>query len=60
MRRAENEMSSLADIVDVLDRCDTIRLGLHGSEYPYVVPLSFGYEVANGKVVLYAHGAKEG
>ena len=27
---------------------------------PYVVPLSFGYEVRDGKVVLYFHGAKEG
>ena len=60
MRKKEREIRDFADIVDVLRRCDTIRLGICGGEYPYVVPLSFGYEVADGKLVLYIHGAGEG
>ncbi len=60
MRRSDREIKEFAKIVDVLDRCDTIRLGLWGDEFPYVVPLSFGYEVAQGKIVVYIHGAKEG
>ncbi|HPE16007.1 MAG TPA: pyridoxamine 5'-phosphate oxidase family protein [Oscillospiraceae bacterium] len=60
MRKKEREIRDFADIVDVLRRCDTVRMGICGGEYPYVVPLSFGYEVADGKLVLYVHGAGEG
>ncbi len=60
MRKKEREIREFADIVDVLRRCDTIRLGICGGEYPYVVPLSFGYETENEKLVLYVHGAAEG
>jgi len=60
MRRSEREIKEFAGIVDVLDRCDTIHLGIHDEVYPYVVPLSFGYEVVDGKIVIYFHGAREG
>jgi len=60
MRRSEREITDFNDIVDVFRRSDTVRLGLFGAEYPYVVPLSFGFEVADGKIVLYIHGANEG
>ena len=60
MRKSNREIKAFDDIVEVLSRCDTIRLGLNDSPYPYIVPLSFGYEVDNGKVVIYIHGAKEG
>lgn len=60
MRKSEREVKNLEDIVNILDRCETVRIGINGNEYPYVVPVSFGYEVADGKVVIYFHGAKEG
>ncbi len=61
MRKSEREVKNLEDIVDILNRCETVRIGINGNnDYPYVVPLSFGYEVADGKVVIYVHGAKEG
>lgn len=60
MRKREREIQSFEEITDVLNRCDTIRLGLFGREYPYVVPLSFGYETVNGKIFIYIHGAQEG
>lgn len=60
MRKSQREIQSFEEITDVLYRCDTIRLGLFGQEYPYVVPLSFGHETANGKIVIYIHGAQEG
>jgi nitroimidazol reductase NimA-like FMN-containing flavoprotein (pyridoxamine 5'-phosphate oxidase superfamily) len=60
MRKAEREITNFEEIVDLIGRCDTVRLGLAVDGTPYVVPLSFGYEVRNGKVVLYFHGAKEG
>ncbi len=54
------EITNLSEIVDVLDRCATVRIGLFGEEYPYVVPASFGYEVRDNEVVVYIHGAREG
>lgn len=60
MRRSDREITDFSEIVDVLNRCDTIHLGIHGNDYPYVVPLSFGYEIIDGKLVLYIHGAKVG
>jgi len=60
MRKSEREITDFNDIVDVLRRCDTVRIGIFGEEYPYVVPLSFGYEAADEKIILYVHGAQEG
>jgi hypothetical protein len=60
MRKKDREITSFQEIIEVLDECDTIRLGLQGEEYPYVVPLSFGFEAAGDRIILYAHGAGEG
>jgi len=60
MKLSDREITSFDEIVAVLDCCDTIRLGIHNEPYPYVVPVSFGYEVADGRIVLYIHGAMEG
>jgi nitroimidazol reductase NimA-like FMN-containing flavoprotein (pyridoxamine 5'-phosphate oxidase superfamily) len=51
MRRTDREVLEFADIVDILRRSDTIRLGLNGDPYPYVVPLTFGFEVIGGSVI---------
>ena len=60
MRRIDREIKTFEEIVEVVERCDTVRLGMAGEIYPYVVPLSFGYEVVNEKLMIYVHGAKEG
>lgn len=60
MRRAEREIKSFEEIVGLVERCDTIRLGLSDEGAPYVVPLSFGYEATEGKITLYIHGARSG
>lgn len=60
MRREDREIRDFSEIIRVLDRCDVIRLGIQGVEYPYVVPVSFGYAVEDGKLAIYFHGAVEG
>jgi nitroimidazol reductase NimA-like FMN-containing flavoprotein (pyridoxamine 5'-phosphate oxidase superfamily) len=60
MRKSEREILDFNDKVNVLHRCDTIRLGLSDEPCPYIVPISFGYEVKDGKVSIFIHGAKEG
>jgi nitroimidazol reductase NimA-like FMN-containing flavoprotein (pyridoxamine 5'-phosphate oxidase superfamily) len=60
MRREDREIKQLEGIVDVLSRCDTMRLGIADADAPYIVPLSFGYELLNGRIAVYFHGAQEG
>jgi len=60
MRRTELEVTNFDELLDILRRADTIRLGLHDTPYPYVVPLSFGFEAQGGRIALYFHGAIEG
>lgn len=60
MRKVDREISSVTEIADVLRRCDTIRIGISDERAPYVVPVSFGYEVKNGEIAVCFHGALAG
>ena len=60
MRRKDREIVNPDEILDILRRCDTVRIGIRGTEYPYVVPVSFGVEVEDGAPVVYFHCAREG
>ncbi|MDR2664830.1 MAG: pyridoxamine 5'-phosphate oxidase family protein [Oscillospiraceae bacterium] len=60
MRMSQREVKDLDRIADIVARCDTVRVAFFGEEYPYIVPLTFGYETVGGKLALYVHGAKEG
>ncbi len=60
MRRKDREVTDLTKITDILNRCNTIRLGIHGTDYPYVVPLSFGLEIIDNTPIVYFHCAQEG
>ena len=62
MRRTDREVTDFNEIFGILERSDTIRLGMNGIDggCPYVVPLSFGCETAGGKIIVYFHGASEG
>lgn len=60
MRRKDREIQNKEEIYDILKRCDTIKIAMHGDTYPYVVPVSFGMENVDNKVVLYFHCAQQG
>lgn len=60
MRRKDREVSSFEEIVQIIEKCEVCRLGLSVDNRPYVVPLNFGYEVLDGKLILYFHGANAG
>lgn len=60
MRRADLEITSLEEIVKIIDKCAVMRAGFFDGQYPYIVPLSFGYAFKEGKLTFYFHGAKEG
>lgn len=60
MRRSDREIREFDEIVQVMERCDVCRLALNADGYPYIIPLNFGMQIENGKVILYFHGALEG
>lgn len=60
MRRKDREVCDINEIFDILTRCNTVRIGIQGEKYPYVVPVSFGAEIASGKPVIYFHCARQG
>ena len=60
MRRKDREVTGADALEEILEKCQVCRLALHGPEYPYVVPLNFGYARDGERFSLYFHGAREG
>ena len=44
VRRKDREVLNREEITDILSRCSTLRIGIQGEDYPYVVPVSFGLD----------------
>ena len=60
MRRKDRELKDMADIVAIAKRETVCTVAFHNEPCPYLIPLNYGAEVEDGKLVLYFHGAKEG
>ena len=60
MRRNDRAVTDREKILDILARCDTMRLGLNGGERPYVVPMTFGAREEDGVITVYFHCAGAG
>lgn len=60
MRRSDRQITDFDRILSIIDECDIIRIGLNDGEFPYIVPLNFGYVVSGKNINFYVHGATEG
>lgn len=60
MRRNDREVTDWNEILGIVQRCELCHIAFHGEEYPYVVPLNFGFETRDKQLFLYFHGAAEG
>jgi len=60
MRRKDKEITSIDEKLEIIAKCKICRLGLSENNYPYIVPLNYGFSYDNGKLILYFHGAIEG
>ena len=60
MRRKDREITGADGIREILDLCKTAAVAMIDGDAPYVVPLSYGYELEDGRLTLYFHCAKEG
>lgn len=56
MRRKEKEITDLQQIEKIVARAKVCRLSLFDQNYPYIVPLCFGYK----DKTLYFHSASRG
>ena len=62
MRRKDREIKELQEILRIIDKAKILHLGLFDGDYPYIVPLHYGYayEEDTQELMFYMHGAKEG
>lgn len=60
MRRKDREVTELAQIEEILEKGKVVHLGMIDGDFPYIVPLNYGYQWQNEQLILYMHGAKAG
>lgn len=60
MRRKDREITDFNTILNIIDECDIIRIGLADGEFPYIVPLNFAYQAVGNQIYFYVHGAMAG
>lgn len=60
MRRKDREITDFNKMLSIIDECEIVHLGIAAGDFPYIVPVNFAYEVKDGQLYLYAHGAKAG
>jgi uncharacterized protein len=59
MRRADREISDIAEIEDIISRADVCRIAIANDNEPYLVTMNFGY-ISEPRRSFYFHCAKEG
>jgi len=60
MRRKDREVTNLDEIRDIIEKCKVCHLAMVDNGMPYVIPLNFGYIIADNLLTLFFHSAKEG
>ena len=60
MRRKDREVTNIIEILQIIEKAKVLHLALFDADYPYIVPLHYGYEYTEGILIFYMHCAKEG
>ena len=60
MRRKDREITDVREIGKIIAKAKYLHLGLFDGDFPYVVPMHYGFQMENGKLIFYMHCAKEG
>lgn len=60
MRRSDRQITDFNEILNFVDSCTTIRVGVLDEKYPYIIPLSFGFEAVGDEFIFYIHSAAKG
>ena len=60
MTKRERQVTDPDQILHILDTAKVLHLGMAVDNEPYVVPMSYGYTMEEGKLVIYLHSATQG
>lgn len=60
MRRKDREITDFTEIQQIVTDCEVLRIAIQTEEYPYIVPVNFGFEWEGTDLILYIHGARQG
>ena len=60
MRRKDREITDFNEMLEIMKKCDVCMIALNDEEFPYIVPLNFGLDIQEDKVLLYFHSAMKG
>lgn len=60
MRLKKREITEFSQIIELLEECQVLRVAFYDEDYPYVVPMSYGFEAVDGKITIYFHCSKDG
>ena len=60
MRRKDREITEKSEIMDFLSSQQIMRVAFSDNNDVYIVPLNYGYTMAEDKLTFWFHGAKAG
>ncbi len=60
MRRNDREIKDFEEKISMLKEGRVCSLCFVGDDYPYVIPLNYGFSVEDGQLYLYFHGSNKG
>lgn len=60
MRRKDREITDLNEILGIMKKCDVCNIAIFDEEYPYIIPMNFGFSSQDKELALYFHCAKAG
>lgn len=60
MQRKDREIVDVRRIENIIAKARYMHLGLLDGEYPYVVPMHYGYTMKDGKLTFFVHCAGQG
>ena len=62
MRKADREITDTSAILDLMNKCEVCRIAFFDDEFPYLIPLNFGFihHSQENKLELFFHTALEG
>lgn len=60
MRRKDREITDIKKIEAIILGARYMHLGMFDGEFPYVVPMHYGFLMENGRLTFYMHCAKDG
>lgn len=60
MRRSDREITDMDRIMEIVRRQSVCCVAFQDAPCPYLIPMNYGADLENGRLVLYFHGAAAG